>query len=170
MKFLIFNFPRRNPAFGGVLRDRQFSVSKKGFALMELLVVIGIITIIIGISVPAFRSFQPGFQLSGAVRSLVSDLRYTQQLTVTEQVNYCLQFFLLEKKYQIIQCGQSQPLLEKLLPEEIKTLTVSGFTDNKVEFNPYGAVKEDGTIILENTKDKTKTIEVRPSGFVKITD
>ena len=148
----------------------KFSISKKGFTLIEFLVIIAIIIIIIGISIPAFRRFQPDFQLSGAVRSLVSDLRYIQQLTVTEQVDYCLQFFLVEKKYQIIQCGQSQPLLEKFFPEEIKTLTVSGFTDNKVEFNPYGAVKEDGTITLENTRDRTKTIEVRPSGFVRITD
>ncbi len=142
----------------------------EGFTLIEFLIVIGIIVILAGISIPTFRSFQPGLQLSGAIRDLVTNLRYAQQLTVTEQVEYCVQFFEAEKKYQIIQCDQDQPLLEKLLPSEIKILTISGLSNNKVEFNPYGAVKESGAVTLENTKNKTKTVEVRPSGFIKITE
>ncbi len=146
------------------------SSERGGFTLIELLVIIGIIAILIGISVATFRSFQPDLQLSGVVRNLIIDLRYAQQLTVTEQVEYCVRFFQLEKKYQIIQCDQPSPLLEKLLSGEIKTLTVSGLSNNEVRFNPYGAVKESGTVILENTKDKTKTIDIRPSGFVRITE
>jgi len=141
-----------------------------GFTLVEMLIVIAIIVILIGISIPVFRNFQPTLQLNGSVRDLVVDLRYTQQLTVTEQVNYCVQFFLPEKKYRIVQCGDEEPILERFLPEKIKNLIVTGFTNDEVEFNPYGAAKESGTITLENTEDKTKTIKVRPSGFVKVTD
>lgn len=141
----------------------------KGFTLIEILVTIAIIAVLVGITIPVFRSFQPTLQLSGTVRALASDLRYTQQMAVTEQINYCLQLFLLEKKYQIVQCGQTQPILEKTLPDEIVSFSAN-FTNNEVEFNPYGAVKEDGIITLENSKSQTKTIEVKPSGFVKITE
>ncbi|MFC1663781.1 prepilin-type N-terminal cleavage/methylation domain-containing protein [Patescibacteria group bacterium] len=143
---------------------------KKGFNLIEIMVVIGIIGIIVLIGVPAFRGFQLNLQLSGATRNLVSDLHYAQQLAVTEQIEHCIYLFPVEKKYQLIQCDQIEPLKEVFLPEEIKTLTTTGFTDNKARYNPYGAVKEAGIITLENTKDKTKTIEVKPSGFVKITN
>jgi len=144
---------------------------KNSFTLTETLIVIGIIVVLIGISIPVFRSFQPILQLSGSVRSLVANLRYVQQLAITEQVNYCLELFLAEKRYQVIQCGGTEPLLEVTLPSEIETLSATGFAGgNKVEFNPYGAVKESGIIILENTENKRKNIEVRPSGFVKITD
>ena len=142
----------------------------KAFTLIEFLVVLAIVSILIGIILPAYKMLQPSFQLSGAVRTLLTDLRYSQQLTVTEQVNYCLKFFLSEKKYQIIRCGQSNPILEVFLPAEIATFDAVGFTDNQVEFNPYGAVKESGSILLVNTSNKTKTIEVKPSGFVRITD
>ncbi len=143
---------------------------KNAFTLTELLVIIGIIGILALITIPAFRLFQPSLLLSSVTRELVTDLKYVQQLTVTEQVEYCLQFFSIEKKYQMVQCGESNPFKEKILPEEITTLTVAGFTNDEVRYNPYGAVKEAGTIILENTKNDTKTILVKPSGFVEISD
>ena len=70
----------------------------------------------------------------------------------------------------MVQCGEANPFKEKILPEEITTLTVAGFTNDEVRYNPYGAVKEAGTITLKNTKNDTKTILVKPSGFVEISD
>lgn len=142
----------------------------EGFTLAEFLIVLAIVVVLAGITVPVFMQLQPGLKLSGAVRDLVTNLRYTQQITVTEQVNYCLQLFPGQKKYQIIQCSGGQPLSEFLLPSEIATLDATGFTNNRVEFNPYGSVKESGTISLKNTNNKTKTVEVKPSGFVRITN
>ena len=142
----------------------------KGFTLIELLVVMGIIGILAFISFSVFRNFQPVLQLRGMTRELISDIRYIQQLSITEQKEYCLQFFPIERKYQIIQCEASEPLEEKLFPKEIKTITVIGFTDNKVRYNPYGAAAETGSIVLENSSNETKTILVKISGFVKISD
>jgi len=159
----------------------QNSKFEKSFTLVEILITISILIILAAIGVYSFRNVQPGLQLSGVTRELVTDLRYTQQLTIAEQIEHCLCFFSLdgeyEKKYQIIRCGESDPqcgeqnptlVKEKLFPQEIKTLTISEFTNNAVEYNPYGAVKESGTITLTNIKDETKIIEVKPSGFVKI--
>jgi len=149
----------------------NFQFIRKGFSLIEFLIVISIIGILVGISIPVFKQFQPSLQLNGAVRNLVTDLRYTQQLTVTEQVEYCLQLFKSEKKYQIIQCGETQPIKEVSLPGEIIELTINpALANDEVRYNPYGAVKEHANITLKNTENETKTIEVRPSGFIKTTD
>ena len=142
---------------------------KKSFTLIELLVVISIIGILVLIGIPAFRRFQPSIQLSGAVRELVSDLRYSGQLAITEQVNHGIHFFSDPDKYQIIRYGEVEEVLEeKNLPEKVSFQEISGFTDEEVIFNPYGAAKESGSITLINTANTTTTIEVRPSGFVKI--
>jgi len=146
----------------------NINFEQKGFTFLELLIIVGIIIILVGITIPAFKDFKPDLQLSGVVRELATDIRYAQQLTVTEQIEYCIRFFQLEKKYQIIKCGQEQPLVEKIFPQEIQMFTITDFINNEIEFNPYGAVKESGSISLENTKNKIKTIEVRPSGFVRI--
>lgn len=145
--------------------------TKKSFTLIEILIVIGIIVILAGISVPIFKNYQPTLQLNGAVRNLISDLRYAQQLALTEQIEYCLQFptnFPTDRKYKIIQCSGGQPLKEVSLPDKITNLSFTDFLDNQVEFNPYGAVKKSGTITLKNTKGDEKIIDVKPSGFVKI--
>ncbi len=142
-----------------------------GFALIEFLIALGIIGILVGISIPVYRQFQPALQLSGAVRNLLADLRYAQQLAVTEQLEYCVHLFPEDedKEYKVIQCEDSEEIIKIISLLEIDSIIVTGFTNNEVRYNPYGAVKEGGTIALE-VDGKTKIIEVKPSGFVKITE
>jgi len=109
--------------------------------------------------------------LNGAVRGLVTDLRYAQQLTVTEQKEHCVRFFPNDKEYKIIQCQDSgaEEILKTISLQEIDSITVANdLSDNEVRYNPYGAVKEAGIITLE-INGKIKIIDVRPSGFVKVT-
>jgi len=146
------------------------NINSKGLTLAEVLIVIAISASLMLISIPLFRNFQPTLQLGSTARGIITDLRYIQQSTITEQVEYCLKFFEVERKYQIIKCEGEVIIEEKFLPEEIIIITIDGFTDNIIRYNPYGAVAEEGTIMLENTKNATKTIEVKVSGFVKIID
>ncbi|MFH1353829.1 MAG: prepilin-type N-terminal cleavage/methylation domain-containing protein, partial [bacterium] len=148
----------------------HFLERSEGLTLAELLVVIAIIGILALASMPVFKNFQPSLQLRSAARDLISDLRHVQQLSITEQLEYCLKILPIEKKYQIFQCGEAEITEEKSFPEKIKTVTVSGFTGDEVSYNPYGAVAEEGSILLENSRGETKTVLVKISGFVKVSD
>jgi len=145
-------------------------IKKRGFTLTELLTVIGIMAILLLIGIPVFRAYRPSLQLSGSVRELITDLRYAQQLAVTEQVDYGIRFFIAEDKYQIIKHVAEEELLEeKKLPSQVSFHQTEDLTDDRVLFNPYGAVKDEaGTITLINTRNDIATIDIRPSGFVKI--
>jgi hypothetical protein len=120
-----------------------------------------------------FRGYQSTLELNGTARDLISDLRYAQQLSLTEQIEYCVRFpadFPIDRKCQVVQCGQTQPIKpETVIPKEIIELTFSSvLTNNEIRYNPYGAVKESVDITLKNTKGDTKIIKVKLSGFVKI--
>ncbi len=145
------------------------SQKSRGFTLFEFLVIIAIIGIIATISWSALRTLQPSWRLDGAVRDLATDLRYAQQQSVTEQINYGIHFSSTTNEYQIIRYGTTtENVLEKSLSEGVDFYQITGFSNDEVVFNPYGAVKEMGSVSLINIEEKIKIIEVRPSGFVKI--
>ena len=140
----------------------------KGFALIEILVAIGIMAILAGIGISAFNLYQPTVQLSGSTREIISELRYAEQLAVAEQVEYGIRFATSTNQYQLVRfSSQEQILITKILPDKVSFQQVSGLTNDEVKYNPYGAVREEGSIVLVNTRNETKTILVRPSGFVK---
>ena len=141
-----------------------------GFTLIELLIVIAILSILAVISFSVVVSLQPSFHLKAATRDLISDIRYAQQLAVTQQVDYGVLFSSSTNSYQIIKhptTSTSAVIKQKDLPGDIFFKEISGFTNDEVVYNPYGAVKESGTIILVNQNNQTKTIAIKPSGFVK---
>lgn len=147
---------------------------RRGFSLSEFLIAVGILLVVVGLSIIMLRGIQPGLELRGTARDLVTDLRYAQQLAVSEQVSHGLLFSTTtEDKYQIIKHeGTTSTIKEVVLPEGVNFKQISPFTGQEVRFNPYGAVEgsESGTITLENIKQVTLTVEVRPSGFVRILD
>jgi len=149
-------------------------IKSQSFTLIELLAIIAIIGILTLLAMPTLKGFQPTLELNGTVRDLVSDLRLTQQLTISEQVEYCLSFpddFPSNRKYQILKCDQATVFKEKLIPDEIISLSIiPDLSNNDVRYNPYGAVRESAQIIFTNSHSVTKTVDVRPSGFVKIID
>ncbi len=140
-----------------------------GFTVIEILVVIAIITILSSLSLSVFNTFKESIDLAGCSRELVADLRYTQQLAVTEQIRHGIQFLKDEKKYQIIRYGDSEEILkEKQLPVGISYESINGLSLDRARFNPYGATEESGSVVLINTQNNKKTIQIRPSGFVKL--
>ena len=149
----------------------KFLKHHNGFTLIEIFVVIFIISIIIGMFFGGLKRLQPSMRLSATVSDLATDLHYIQQQAVSEQFNYGISFFIETNEYQILKYITStttQEISTKSLAQGIGFQAIQDFTDNIVVFNPYGSVKEAGSVSLINTKEEIKIINIRPSGFIKI--
>jgi|SRR3989344_1601244 len=140
-----------------------------GFSLIQLLIVVAIIAVMAVITIPALRHYEPSIKLKAESRQLVSDLRYAQQLTVTEQKTHYVEIDLIGKRYLVVkQENPSSPLKTVGLTEGINWQSVTGFDNNRVVFNSYGAVSQAGQIIIVNDQGNTYTINVKPSGYVQL--
>ncbi len=83
------------------LDNREYLASAAGFTLMELAMVVTILAVIIGASLPAFNSFQKRARLSAEASRVVQTLRYAQQRSVLERNTISVVFDLDEKAYWI---------------------------------------------------------------------
>ena len=140
-----------------------------GFSLMELIVIMCVAAIITTIAIPVFRQYEPSIKLRADAQQLTADLRYIQQLTITQQKVYYLEVDMPNKRYSLVkQEDAATPVKTVTLSEGVSFQSVSGFDDYRVIYNSYGAVSQSGNIVLVNSDERTYTVYVRPSGYVQL--
>lgn len=122
-------------------------MERKGFTLVESVVVLGLLGLLLSFCLPAYSQFSSSLFLNAAAKTIASHLRHIQGQALLEQ--------------HIINSN-----LDKLgLPSSIKVKKAPAIC-----FSPSGAPPpgRSGTIILENQRGKTKKIIVSSSGRVRI--
>lgn len=139
--------------------------------LADLLIVIGIIALLSAIAIPYLRKYQPNLKLSATARDLASDLRYAQQLTVTEQKIYLVSFDAAGDEYSILKIDTATTTVKTVsLDSEVSFKEITGLADNQAIFNFYGGVSQPGQIVLTNINNATSTINIKPSGYVELAE
>jgi len=78
-----------------------------GFTLIEIIMVIVIVSILMAVAVPRFQAFNT-VKLNGAVKKIVSDIRYAQQLSLATHDTYRLSFDPSADKYGVLRANDSQ--------------------------------------------------------------
>lgn len=150
------------------------TIGKNSFSLIEVIVVLSIILIISIITIPAWRQISGNLELNSEARAIASSLRKAQQFSVTEQINYLVFFDIAQNKYQLKKIlNLDQPDVETLvetnnLESPVQFQQVTGLTNNKVRFNSVGAASDTGEVIIVDSRSKTKTIKIKPSGYIEL--
>ena len=97
--------------------------------LIDLLVALGIVALLSTITIPYIRKYQPNLKLHATARDLTTDIRYAQQLTVTEQKVHLVDFNEAQNKYEILKVDTA-------------TTTVKSVSlDSEISFKETGDVK-----------------------------
>lgn len=136
---------------------------------MDLLVAFGIIALLSAVAIPYIRKYQPNLKLNAAARDITADLRYAQQLTITEQKIHLVAFYPLEDRYDILKIDVATTTIKSVaLDDDISFKEITDLIDNQVIFNYYGGVSQPGGIALTNVNDAVAKINVKPSGYVEL--
>jgi len=146
------------------------SQKNSGFTMVELLVVLAVMSLVAMIIFPLYRQLSPNIRLNSTTKDIASDLRYAQQLAVTQQVVYAVSFDVGANSYELINMNTSSTIKSITLDSQISIDSVTGLSATTAQFNVTGAAVESGIITLINLSNTTSTIEIKPSGYVKITD
>ncbi|MCU0651194.1 MAG: hypothetical protein MUC52_03060 [Candidatus Omnitrophica bacterium] len=80
--------------------------SGAGFTLIEAVMVIVIAGLLVAVSIPRLQSFNTA-KLNGAAKKIVSDIRFTQQLSVSTHDTYRISFNTASDSYDIRRVSDS---------------------------------------------------------------
>ena len=130
----------------------------KGFTLIELMVVIGIISLLLGLSINGINSLLQWSKLNRTAALLSSELKNTQSKAFYEGVYYKLQFWPSLDRYRIY---KQTELIDDIILEDINLFNTN-FTDNNVYFYPNGVPSMGGTVTLKNKRGKVLYVIMTP--------
>lgn len=145
-------------------------MNKKGYTLTEISIVIAITALLALITIPALADYQRTTKLRNEARLFATNLRYAQQLAITEQNIYSVKLFTVTNRYQIVNETTSAVIKDVTLDAAVTIAEINSLTNDTVQFNPTGAAIETGDIAFINTKNQTSTVEIKPSGYVEINE
>ncbi|MHB8169962.1 MAG: GspH/FimT family pseudopilin [Thermincolia bacterium] len=147
---------------------------RKGFTLVEVLVVMAIIGIVFAMTMPAFEPMEQSVALKGAARELAVHLRYAQQKAISEGVHHTIYVYPDMNPGKLSLWREGTLLEERVLVGGIKaSLRRSTLAAPiKTTFNPTGnpVVGSAGnkTIVLTNKQGRQTYVVISSIGRVTI--
>ncbi len=147
--------------------------NQRGFTLIEAMIVVLITAIMAGIGIPAFMSYRPRIQLSGAARQVMTQLLLSRMEAVKNVCNVSYTFAStgtgitkwVDKDRDGAQDSDEVTVLDMA---DYFEAVAKAYSD-PIQFNSRGAAPVNGKIALENSAGQ-RIITVNLAGHVRISD
>lgn len=136
----------------------------KGFTLIELMVVVGIISLLLGLGINGLDYLIQWNKLNTAAALLSSELKNTQSRAFYEGVWYKIEFRTTfnwptsSNKYKIF---KESELYREIKLEGVELFNTN-FTNNNLYFYPNGVPSMGGTVTLKNRRGKVLYVIMTP--------
>jgi len=155
-----------------------FITGKKAFTLMEMLVVLAVVVLLLGVSIPFFASFTKGAKLKTAGKNLIGILNTARSRAITYRKNYSVTFDTSTSPHSYYISDDEGEIYKKKysLPSSIRFYrsqspeTPTTFTANQATFSPRGGlVGSAGAVWIADKREGFRRISVsNTTGRVKI--
>ncbi len=152
----------------GAAREKVPLWCSPGFTLIELIVAIGIFSLLIAIATPFWASLLPGYQLNSAAQQIAADLQSASTRAMAQYRRFKVVFnsatsYSLQRE-QTPGAGDYAVFRGPInLP-----LGITAVSDNTPVFQTRGNASPGATITLTNSKGETKTVAVDLTGLVDV--
>jgi len=131
---------------------------RKGYTLIELMVVVGIISLLFGLSFNGLNNLVQWSKLNRAAALLSSELKNIQSRAFYGGEYYKLQFWPSLDRYRIY---KQTELIDDIVLKDIDLFNTN-FTDNNLYFYPNGVPGQGGTVTLKNSRGKILYVIMTP--------
>jgi len=135
--------------------------AERGFSLIELAIVLVVMGLLFGFSVPSFNRISSSYQLRGAAENVAGQLRLAREKAIATGVEQPVHIVTSTTYHIHYTSGISTAWT---LPRGITFTTVGSWYHMK----PDGRSLESGVIVVRNPSGALDTVSVQLSGLVLI--
>lgn len=140
---------------------KQILKDRRGFSLGEMLVAVGVFSILAAIAVPQFIAFRPMNRLNGAARQIYSELMWARSKAVNDNSSYVVTF---PTNQTMLITGATTKTVN--IQTEYSDVTLTS-TASTITFSSRGTADAAPTISLTNSGG-TKVVTLRITGTASI--
>ncbi|MGA3084479.1 MAG: GspH/FimT family protein [Thermodesulfobacteriota bacterium] len=175
--FLPTSFTQRRSA------NHLYFFSQKGFSLLEVLIVIGIIVIISAIAVPNMAVMMKSYRLNSAANEMASVMQLARMTAIGQNANSVLTFNTGNQTYSAFSDngnggGTINDGIQTGTEPTIKMVNIASAYSGEVTFstpsfgatltfNSQGSCNPSGTVSLQNSIGKVIQVIISSSGSIK---
>jgi prepilin-type N-terminal cleavage/methylation domain-containing protein len=150
----------------------------KGYSLVEVLVVIGIIMVVAAIAMPIFQAYAINRNLRSAARDIIGDIFSCKERTIAENRQYRISFNVGANNYTIDRCNTTGSSCAAYTVIQTKTPTAFGsdisitnaaFGNNSTISFQIRGTSESGNVVLTNSRGSTARITTNITGRAGVT-
>jgi len=144
---------------------------KRAFTLVEMLVVLAIIGMLLGISLPFTSGFGKGLRIKTTARAIVGMMHVARSNAITLRKNYSVVFDVRNSRYwiedstgQIFEKKYNLPVPLKFKIKDNEEADPVTFENDRVIFNSSGAIEgASGSVTFTDKQGDSRTISVTAS-------